>query len=131
MISVGKGDIGPLLHIIPRTITGRDVLGKWAAEGGVIEIEGFAVALVSGRREGIFARVTEEVEGKGACLIRVVGEAGGQGLEDGDVDWPYIRGCGVYIVPGLEEGLEPEDIVGAIQPGIWEAQLGKLLPHGT
>ena len=42
------------------------MLGKWAAEGGVIEMEMFAVATVSGRREGMFPRVAEEIEGQGA-----------------------------------------------------------------
>ena len=47
---IGKGNVGPLLHIIPRAVTGRDALGEWAAEGGVIEMERFAAATVSGRR---------------------------------------------------------------------------------
>ena len=96
LISVGEGDVSLMLHVIPRTITGRDALGKQAAESSVIEVEGLAVAPVSGRREGVFTRAAEEVEGKGAqvkdglgtCLIGVMGETGDQGLEDGDVDWP-------------------------------------------
>ena len=41
-----------------------------------------------------------------------------------------MRGSGVLIHPSLEEGLEAEDIVGAFQLGIREAQLGERLPHG-
>ena len=66
LIGVGKGDVGPLLHIIPRTSTGGDVLEGWTAEHGVGETEGLAAATVGGGRQGIFARVAEEVEGKGA-----------------------------------------------------------------
>ena len=97
LVSIGEGDVGPLLHIIPRTITGGDVLGEWTSESGVIEMEGLAAALISGWREGAFTRVAEEVESKGAqvknglgaCLIRFRGEAGNQGLEDGsNVDGP-------------------------------------------
>ena len=52
-------------------------------------------------------------------------------MEDGDIDEPHMKGSGVVIIPGLEEGLEVVHVVGAIQPGIQEAQSGKLLPHGT
>ena len=138
LISVGtKGDIGPLLHVMPRTVTGWDVLGKQAAESGVIEMEGLALAMVGGGGQGIFPGVTEEVEGKGAQVkdglglqaVGVMGEAGDQGLKDHDVDRPDMGGSGVLVLPSLEEGLEAEDIVGAIQPGIQEAQSGKCLPH--
>ena len=72
------------------------MLGEQAAEGSVIEVEGLAAAPVSGRREGTFTRAAEEVEGEGAQIkdglgmyvIKVVREAGDQGSEDGDVDWP-------------------------------------------
>ena len=63
-------------------------------------------------------------------VISVIGEAGDQGLEDGNVDRPDLRGCRVLIIPGLEKGFELDDIVGAIQLGIQEAQLGKHLSHG-
>ena len=61
-----NANIGPLLHVIPRAVTGRDALGEWAAEGGVTKMERFAVAMVSGGREGIFPRPAEEIEGQGA-----------------------------------------------------------------
>ena len=59
-----------------------------------------------------------------------MGEGLDQGLEDRDVDGPDTGGSGVLISPSLEEGLEVEDVVGAFQPGIREAQSGKCLPHG-
>ena len=62
--------------------------------------------------------------------IRGLGEGVNEGAKDGDVDGPDTGGSGVLVSPGFEEGLEAEDIVGAIQPGIWEAQSGKCLPHG-
>ena len=66
LIGVGKGDVGPLLHVIPRTSTGGDVLEGWTAECGVGEMERLALAMVGGRRQGIFPGAAEEVEGKGA-----------------------------------------------------------------
>ena len=59
-----------------------------------------------------------------------MGEGVDEGAKDGDVDGPDTGGSGVLVSPGFEEGLEAEDVVGAIQPGIWEAQSGKCLPHG-
>ena len=52
-----------------------------------------------------------------------------QGLEDGDVDRPDLRGSWVFIVPGLVWSSELVDASGAIQLGIGEVQLGKLLAH--
>ena len=49
LIGVGKGDVGPLLHIIPRTRTGGDALDGRMAEHCVGEMERLAVATVSGR----------------------------------------------------------------------------------
>ena len=66
MILVGKGDEGPLLHIIPSAATGKDALEKQATEVGVIKMEGFAMATVGGGGESIFPGVAEEIEGKGA-----------------------------------------------------------------
>ena len=63
-------------------------------------------------------------------LIMVLGEAGNEGSEDGDVDWPYLGGGGVLVGPGLEEGLEVEDIMDAIQLGIRVVQSEELLAHG-
>ena len=60
-----------------------------------------------------------------------MGEGVDEGTKDGDVDGPDMGGSGVLISPGFEEGLEVEDIVGAIQLRIWESQLGECLPHGT
>ena len=59
-----------------------------------------------------------------------MGEGLNQGTEDHDVDGPDMGGSRVLISPGLEEGLEAEDIVGAFQLGIREAQSGEHLPHG-
>ena len=61
----------------------------------------------------------------------VLGEAGNEDTEDGDVDWPHLGGGGVLIGPGFEEGLESEGVMDAIQVGIWEAQSGELLAHGA
>ena len=116
LIGVGEGNVGPLLHVIPRTVTGWDALDKQTAESCVIEMEGLALAMVSGGGEGIFPRAAEEVEGEGAQVrdslgpwtIGVMGEAGDQGLKDHDVDGPDVRGSGVLILPSLEEGLEWE-----------------------
>ena len=102
-------------------------------------MEGLASATIGGRREGVFPRLTEEIEGEGAqvqdglgpWLVGGLGEGGDQGSEDGDVDRPDPRRGRVLIRPSLEEGLEAEDIVGAFQPGIQEAQSGECLPHGA
>ena len=66
----------------------------------------------------------------GTGVIRGLGEGINEGAKDGDVDGPDTGGSGVLVSPGFEEGLEAEDVVGAIQLGIWEAQSGKCLPHG-
>ena len=66
----------------------------------------------------------------GTGAIRGLGEGLDQGTKDGDVDGPDTGGSGVLVSPGLEEGLEAKDVVGAIQLGIWEAQSGEHLPHG-
>ena len=126
LIGVGKGNVGPMLHIIPRTSVGGDALEEQAAKGGAIKMEGLTSAMDSGRRQGVLPWVAEEVEGKGAqvknCLgpwaVGSMGEGLNEGSEDGDVDRPDTRGSGVFVCPSLEEGLEVEDIVGAIQPGI-------------
>ena len=93
---------------------------------------------VAGERAYSPVWLAEEEEGEGRevkdglCLglIMVLGEAGDEGAEDGDVDWPHPGGGGVLIGPGLEEGFEVKDIMDAIQPGIQEAQSGELLAHG-
>ena len=138
LIGVGEGDVGPLLHVMQRAVTGRDALGKGTAKSGVSELEGLATATVGSRGEGIFAWVTEEEEGEGRkvkdglspSLVPVLGKAGDKGMKDGDVDRPHPEGGGVFISPGLEEGLESEGVMDAIQAGIQEAQLGELLAHG-
>jgi hypothetical protein len=53
LISVGEGHIGPLLHIIQRTVTGGDMLDERAAESGIHEVKGFATATVSSRGKGV------------------------------------------------------------------------------
>ena len=101
-------------------------------------MEGLASATIGGRREGVFPRVAEEVEGKGAQVqdglgpgaVSGSGEGCDQGSEDCDVDEPDTGRSGVLIHPSFEEGLEAEDVMGAFQPGIQEAQSGKHLPHG-
>ena len=137
LIGVGKGDVGPLLHVMPRTHTGGDALEGRTVEGGVGEVEGLASTTVGGRRQAIFPGATEEVEGKGAQVkdglgagaVWGLGEGLDQGMKDRDVDGPDAGGSGVLIRPGPEEGLEAKDVMGAIQPGIGEAQSGECLPH--
>ena len=66
MIDVGKGDVGPLLHVIPRRAgTGGVTLCDGTAEGGIRESEWLALARVGGWREGVFHRAAKEVKGKG------------------------------------------------------------------
>ena len=139
LISVGEGCIGPLLHVMQRAIIGRDALDKGTAEGSVSKAEGLAVAVVSGRREGVLTQAAEEEESKGGQvkdglglgLVLVLGKAHDEGMEDGDVDGPHPGGGGLLICPGLKEGLESEGVMDAIQAGIPEAQSGELLAHGT
>ena len=72
------------------------------SNSGVGKLEGLAAAAVSSRGEGILSRAAEEEEGKGRevedglCLglIMVLGEAGNEGTEDGDVDRPHPGGWG-------------------------------------
>ena len=107
------------------------------AERGVSEMEGLASATIGGGRQGVFPRATEEVEGEGAqvqdglgpWMVSGLGEGRDQGSENRDVDRPDMGGSGVLICPSLEEGLEAEDVMGAFQPGIREAQSGECLPH--
>ena len=102
-------------------------------------MEGLTASMIHGGGQSIFPRVTEEVEGKsgqikdgvGMGMIQILGKAVCQGAKDGDVDGPDASRCGVFVSPGLEEGLEVEGVGGAILLGIQEAQLGKLLPHGA
>ena len=70
-------------------------------------------------------------DGVGAGLVAFLGKACDEGAEDGDVDGPHLGGGGVLVRPGLEEGLESEGVMDAIQAGIREAQLGELLAHGS
>ena len=62
-------------------------------------------------------------------LIVVLGEAADKGMEDGYVDQPHLGGGGVLVSPGLDKGLEAEDVMDTVQPGIWVAQPGELLAH--
>ena len=57
LVRVGKGYIGPLLHIMQRAVTGRDVLDEGTTEGGVSEPEGLATAMVGSRGEGVLSRL--------------------------------------------------------------------------
>ena len=138
LISVGKGRVGPVLHIMQGAVVGRNVLDKGAAECSVSKVEGLAVAAVGSGREGILAWVAEEEESKGGQvedglglgLVLVVDKACNEGAEDDNVDGPHPGRGGVLIRPGLEEGLKSEGVMDAIQAGIREAQLGELLAHG-
>ena len=139
LISVGKGHVGPLLHVMQGAVIGRNALDKGAAECSVSEAERLASAMVGSRREGVLAQVAEEEESKGgqvkdglgSGLVLVMGKACDEGTEDGNVDGPHPGRGGVLIHPGLEEGLKSEGVIDAVQAGIWEAQLGELLAHGT
>jgi hypothetical protein len=139
LVGVGKGYVRPLLHVMQRAVTRGDALDEGGAEGSVGEAERLASATVSSGGESILSRSAEEEECEGReiedslCtgLIPVLGEAGNEGPEYGDVDGPHPGGGGILVGPGLEEGLEAEDIVDAVQPGIRVAQSGELLAHGT
>ena len=56
----------------------------------------------------------------------VLGKAGDEGTEDGDVYRPHLGRGGVFVCPGFEEGLESEGVMDAVQAGIREAQSGEL-----
>ena len=126
LVSVGKEDVGPLLHIIQRAVTGRDTLDEGTTEGGVGKVEGLAAAMVGSRGEGVLTWAAEEEESKGgqvkdglgSGLVMVLGKAGDEGTKDGDVDWPHLGGSGVLIGPSFEEGLELEGVMDAVQAGI-------------
>ena len=83
LISVGKGYIGPLLHIMPRAVIGRNVLEECTTEGSVGELEGMATAMVRSGGESILSQSAEEEEckskevedGLSMSLIMVMGEA--------------------------------------------------------
>ena len=100
-----------------RAVTGGDALDEGTTEGSVSKPERLAVAAVGSKGEGILSRLAkeEECEGRevkdGLCmgLIMILEEAGDEGLEDSDVDWPHPGGGGIHIGPGLEEGLKAED----------------------
>ena len=62
-------------------------------------------------------------------MVLVLGKAGDKGTKDGDVDRPHPGGGGVFIGPGLEEGLESEGVMDAVQMGIRVAQTEDLLAH--
>ena len=64
LIGVGEGDIGPLLHVMQRAVTGRDALDKGTVESCVGEPEGLATAAIGSRGEGILTWSAEEEEGK-------------------------------------------------------------------
>ena len=139
LVGVGETDISPGLHVIRRALGSRRPLDGGTAEGGVAKAERVAAATVGGWGEGVLARPAKEVEAEGgevgdgvrSATIRVEGERGGEGVKDGDVDRPDADGSGVVVGPGLEEGAEPEGIPGPGQPGIREAQSGKLLVNGA
>jgi hypothetical protein len=113
LMSVDKGHIGSLLHIIQRTITGGGMLDKRAAEGGIHEMEWFAMATISSGGESIFPRATEEVKGDhteienclGSGLVVGEGKASHQRVENGDIDGPDSGGGWIRVGPCLEEGL--------------------------
>ena len=67
----------------------------------------------------------------GTGLVMVLGKAGDEGTEDGDVYRPHLGRGGVFVCPGFEEGLESEVVMDAVQAGIREAQSGELLAHGS
>ena len=139
LISVGKGCVGPMLHVMQGAVIGINVLDKGTAECSVSKVERLAAAMVGSGREGVLTRAAEEEESKGgqvedglgSGLVLVMGKACNKGMEDGNVDGPHPGRGGVLICPGLEEGLKSEGVMDAIQVGIWEAQLGELLAHGT
>ena len=114
LISVGKGNISPLLHVMPRTATGWDALGKRATEGDIRKVKWLAASVISSRGQRVFPRSAEEVESEdgqveedclGLVLVRVGGKTSRQGAENHNVDGPDLRGGQVCIGPRLEEGL--------------------------
>jgi hypothetical protein len=113
LISVDKGHIGPLLHVIPRTVTSRDALDERAAESDVCKAERFAAAMISSMGQCVFPRSAKEIEGNDtkvkdhmrSVLVYVEGETHHQGVKDGNVDGPDPSRSRVGIGPRLEEGL--------------------------
>jgi hypothetical protein len=113
LIGVGEGHIGPLLHVIQRTVTGRGTLDERAAESGIPETKGFATATISSRGESIFAGAAKEVESNhteiqnrmGSGLVVGEGKTRRQSAEDGDIDGPDAGGGRVRVGPRLKEGL--------------------------
>jgi thymidylate synthase ThyX len=103
LISVGEGHIGPLLHVIQRTIIGRNMLDKRAAEGGIHEAKGLARATISSGGKSIFPRLAEEIESNhtevknhsGSGLVVIKSETHCQRVEDGDFDGPDSGGSRV------------------------------------
>ena len=109
LISVGEGDVNPSLHVMQGTLCGGSMLDVCIAKGGVAEVGGLAAATVEGRRERVFAQITEEEEAKdtevhdglGLAWFWMFLESLFQGSENGNVDRPDLRGSWVIIVSGL------------------------------
>ena len=53
LVSVGKGDVNPCLHIIRGTLGGASALYGGTAEGDVMQLEGGAASPFGGRGESI------------------------------------------------------------------------------
>ena len=94
LIGVGEGHIGPMLHVIQRTVTGRGTLDERAAEHGIHEAKWLATAMISSRGEGVFPGSTEEIESNhtkvknhtGSGLVVIEGKTRCQRAKESDVD---------------------------------------------
>ena len=53
LVSVGKGDVNPCLHVIRGTLSGASALDGETAEGDITQSEGGAASLVEGKGESV------------------------------------------------------------------------------
>ena len=98
LVGISEGDVYPSLHIIRGTLCSGSALDGSIAKGGVAQVEGLAVSMVRGGREGVLAWMAEEEEandaevhdGLGLVWFRVIFKASCQGSQDHEVNGPVL-----------------------------------------